>query len=547
MKNFPTRHRRGSVGLVVIIVLVLVQIAVVTVVLAGARDQDMTVKRLESIRAFYAAEAGMNMAIREVRENDDEDGDGGVGTISNDGNAGNNPSFGSATVEVNTANVNGEVEFYAVGAAGLATRQITSVMPPTGLTGTIGYLTPFSTGQLGVAGKQIATQVTAEEDGYVTSISARINGPPPKNTRYAIYSDSGGEPANLIVQTQLHEIGGTASTYHWLTLFVPSTFLAAGDYWLAMGVEHSNVEYSYNGLGGQFRMNDNDPTDAGGFDATWGTSTASGTRRVNMYANRMLQRAGPATFAGSSDYDNTNPPATGLFRDVTQPTLINRGDDISTNGTHYKSINFWQASGLVSDSLTVFDSTPADATPTTFEGSIRVTADVVFTGTSSARYFGLASMHSEISGQEGLVMVLREQSNQDRLILYRMPQTGDITGATAIDQTGNYNVISANNWYRLTFDIIESDGALTITGYVFSHSTASNPNSSINNAPIMELSYSTTVAALTGMSDIGEAGLVFDTTDATSRCSTTNVTIDYDPGANSGGYVSSWAEAEHSE
>ena len=88
-----SRRCRGSAAVAMILVLVILQIVVVAVVLAGGRDQDLTLKRLDSIRGFYAAEGGMNMAIREMRTSTDEDGDGGIGTISNDGNSANNPTI----------------------------------------------------------------------------------------------------------------------------------------------------------------------------------------------------------------------------------------------------------------------------------------------------------------------------------------------------------------------------------------------------------------------------------------------------------------------
>ena len=36
--------------------------------IGGGRDHDLTVKRMDTLRAFYAAEAGMNIAIRELME-----------------------------------------------------------------------------------------------------------------------------------------------------------------------------------------------------------------------------------------------------------------------------------------------------------------------------------------------------------------------------------------------------------------------------------------------------------------------------------------------
>ena len=96
----PIRTRRGTVLVAVLIAMVVVQLAVVGAVLGGARDQDLTVLRIEGARAFYAAEAGANMAMREWITQTDADGDGGVGTISNDGNENNDPALGNARFNV---------------------------------------------------------------------------------------------------------------------------------------------------------------------------------------------------------------------------------------------------------------------------------------------------------------------------------------------------------------------------------------------------------------------------------------------------------------
>ncbi|HVU63950.1 MAG TPA: hypothetical protein VHC70_08230 [Phycisphaerales bacterium] len=73
---------RGSILIALVLVLVIVQIAVIGVVQLGGRDQSLTKLRLESEQAQYAAESGINMALREVYDSADEDTDGGIGTIS---------------------------------------------------------------------------------------------------------------------------------------------------------------------------------------------------------------------------------------------------------------------------------------------------------------------------------------------------------------------------------------------------------------------------------------------------------------------------------
>jgi Tfp pilus assembly protein PilX len=76
----PTR--RGSVLIAVIITLIVVQIVVLGVVALGARDQSLTKLRLESEQAQYAAESGINMALKEVYDSADQDTDGTIGSIS---------------------------------------------------------------------------------------------------------------------------------------------------------------------------------------------------------------------------------------------------------------------------------------------------------------------------------------------------------------------------------------------------------------------------------------------------------------------------------
>ncbi len=78
MKN---ASRRGTVVVAVIVALVVLQILVYAVAVTGARDQDLTVRRLEAARSCYAAEAVANMSMREIGRNVDEDGNGTIGTV----------------------------------------------------------------------------------------------------------------------------------------------------------------------------------------------------------------------------------------------------------------------------------------------------------------------------------------------------------------------------------------------------------------------------------------------------------------------------------
>jgi hypothetical protein len=112
-------------------VLVIVSLIIIGTVIGGARDHDLTVKRTETIGAFYAAEAGMNMAIREVKVDSDEDLDGLIGTVSNDLDEVTDPTFGNAGVAV-VAGIDvpavGQATLTSQGRSGEARREMQTVM-----------------------------------------------------------------------------------------------------------------------------------------------------------------------------------------------------------------------------------------------------------------------------------------------------------------------------------------------------------------------------------------------------------------------------------
>ena len=104
----PTRPRprRGTAAVVMLVVLLVTELIVIGMVSGGAKDQELSVERLETIQTFYAVEAGMNMAIREMMVGMDEDGDAGIGTVSDDATDANDPTLGVAQVLV-TKTING--------------------------------------------------------------------------------------------------------------------------------------------------------------------------------------------------------------------------------------------------------------------------------------------------------------------------------------------------------------------------------------------------------------------------------------------------------
>ena len=116
------QRRRGVAAVTMVVVLVMLEIMVIGMVLSGGRDHDLTVQRMNSVLAFYAAEAGMNMAVREMMINFDDDGDGTVGSISNDFDDTNNPSIGLATVLVSRSDDATNATFRSTGQIGESRR-----------------------------------------------------------------------------------------------------------------------------------------------------------------------------------------------------------------------------------------------------------------------------------------------------------------------------------------------------------------------------------------------------------------------------------------
>jgi len=75
------RTRRGSILLVVIVGLLVLAVFAANFASQAATDSHESTQQWQVVRALYAAESGIAMAIQEVIRDTDVDGDGGVGTI----------------------------------------------------------------------------------------------------------------------------------------------------------------------------------------------------------------------------------------------------------------------------------------------------------------------------------------------------------------------------------------------------------------------------------------------------------------------------------
>ncbi len=124
--RFASHRTRGAAGLAAVLVLLIVQLIVVGAVLAVARDNDMMTLHLDTVRAFYAAESGANMAIREAMRGVDEDGDGVIGGVSDDATSSDDPAIGSAHVAVTKTKVGSATIISATGRCGVTRRKATA-------------------------------------------------------------------------------------------------------------------------------------------------------------------------------------------------------------------------------------------------------------------------------------------------------------------------------------------------------------------------------------------------------------------------------------
>lgn len=109
----------------IVIALVVLQFVVVAIVLAGSRDHELTARRVEAGRAFYAAEAVLQMAMREAVTGSDLDGDGTVGGIGPTG-------FGAGSAQVSAIEDGAEITLTASSVVGQARRSSSTVLRRTG-------------------------------------------------------------------------------------------------------------------------------------------------------------------------------------------------------------------------------------------------------------------------------------------------------------------------------------------------------------------------------------------------------------------------------
>jgi hypothetical protein len=75
------RRCRGTILVGILVGLVLLASTLMAVAISGRREQDLTMRRMESMRASYAQEAAAQIAVRELINQQDDDGDGIIGEV----------------------------------------------------------------------------------------------------------------------------------------------------------------------------------------------------------------------------------------------------------------------------------------------------------------------------------------------------------------------------------------------------------------------------------------------------------------------------------
>jgi hypothetical protein len=168
------------------------------------------------------------------------------------------------------------------GFIGLGADAFAALPPPAPVIddGPWGYDTAFATNRGNVHNKQYATRVSLPARAVVSSMSAYV-GKYYDDVRYAIYADSAGEPGALIAQSATKRSNG--SSMAWLTIPMSDVLLDAGTYWLAVALDDSNQRHAYASAGGTTRVRNYDAV-TNGYASTWGTSNASTTEKISLYA-----------------------------------------------------------------------------------------------------------------------------------------------------------------------------------------------------------------------------------------------------------------------
>lgn len=247
-----------------------------------------------------------------------------------------------------------------------------------------------------------------------------------------------------------------------------------------------------------------------------------------------LAQAAPITFT-ATDYDNSPTQTFGFFRDIYNGGMINSGLDLggaatagcpatscSSPGTN-NALNFTGEDNNASPKgrVTIFDTTPIDGTvKNLFSGDMTMSADILISRFNNGKGAGLVTLFNEGAGNTGLALFLTNAGNSDSFSIKLEQQTG--VDVTNLSNVALGNVIAQDTWYRLVLDLDFNGPDFTVTGKIFSHSVATDPNSALGGQVGATLTHTDFAPWDAGLSNPYEIGLVARGVSAVVDTSVTN-------------------------
>ena len=269
------------------------------------------------------------------------------------------------------------------------------------------------------------------------------------------------------------------------------------------------------------------------------TPTRTATRTRTATPTRTPTRTPTAVLSTTSTPTRTNSPSATItahspsptptpnpvvvaladFRGVRRAAGISVGPDLG--GTGHNAMNFTGTAASSGDAwITVYDTTPADASVRNTFGSVNLSADVLIHTYNNRKAAGLLALFNEGAGQKGLALLVYDSGNSDSLAV------GTVDGAssafTSLATVGLAGNIVENVWYRITMSVSVSGGTGAVTGKVFRHAAPADPSSALG-TQVGAVNFSGALPA--GVQGAGEVGMAASAYSTAVDSSVTNFII----------------------
>ncbi len=229
-------------------------------------------------------------------------------------------------------------------------------------------------------------------------------------------------------------------------------------------------------------------------------------------------------FSGTQ-YDNTNPPAAGCFRDVVRGGGINAGVDFGDGEDTALNITGAAAPGQRTWA-TVVDQNPSNGLADNLYESQFLCADILIQRGQNAKGAGVLALFNEGAGNKGLALLITNAGNTNRLVLGTVD--GDPAKGGKFARLKRANLGPAEDaWYRLMMRLLVDEQV--VIGQVFAHTDPSDPSSSLGAQVGKTLIYEPATFPV-GVQASGESGVFGFAAGATPlNSSVTNFTNIFDP------------------